>query len=60
MSGGELSRASGVSLDAIRSIEAGRVASPGMYVTAKLSNSLGLSLDDLASVAIAAVQETET
>jgi transcriptional regulator with XRE-family HTH domain len=47
LSGGELSRRSGVSLDAIRSIEGGRVASPGFRIVAALAKALGVSLDAL-------------
>lgn len=48
LSGMELSRESGVSLDTIRSIESGRVGSPGLLVSCRLSRALGLSVDDLA------------
>jgi ribosome-binding protein aMBF1 (putative translation factor) len=48
VSGGELSRLSGVSVDAIRSIEGGRVASPGFGLVAALGRALQLSLDALA------------
>lgn len=48
ISGGELSRQSGVSLDAIRSVESGRVASPGFGLVAALARALEVSLDELA------------
>jgi transcriptional regulator with XRE-family HTH domain len=51
MSGGELARASGVSVDAIRSIETGRVGSPGFFTLSRLTRELGLSLDALAQEA---------
>lgn len=51
LSGGDLAKVSGISLDAIRSVEAGRVASPGFGLVAALSESLGLSLDTLAEQA---------
>lgn len=51
MSGGELARASGVSVDAIRSIETGRVGSPGFFVLSRLTRELGLSLDAIAQEA---------
>lgn len=53
LSGGDLARSSGVSLDAIRSVEAGRVASPGFGLVAALSEALELSLDELAAQAAA-------
>lgn len=52
LSGMELSRESGVSLDTIRSIESGRVGSPGLLVSCRLSRALGLSVDDLALKAL--------
>lgn len=53
LSGADLSGQTGVSLDAIRSIETGRVASPGLYVLARISTALGCSLDELARDACA-------
>lgn len=47
LSGGDLSRASGVSLDAIRSIETGRVSNPGVYSIVQMTQALGLSIDEL-------------
>lgn len=47
LSGGELAIASSISLDAIRSIESGRVSSPGLWVAARLTDALGMSLDTL-------------
>lgn len=43
----ELARRSGVSVDAIRSIEGARVASPGFQIIAALVASLDGSLDQL-------------
>lgn len=47
ISGGDLAVASNVSLDAIRSIESGRVGSPGLWVASRLATALSLSLDTL-------------
>lgn len=47
LSGGELSDRCGVSVDAIRSVEGGRVASPGFPLVASLGRALGVSLDSL-------------
>lgn len=47
LSGSSLAALSGVSIDAIRSIESGRVASPGLLVSSRISRALSLSLDDL-------------
>lgn len=49
LSGQDLSNGCGVSVDAIRSIELGRVASPGLYVVARIALALNLSLDEVAS-----------
>lgn len=46
LSGGDLARASGVSLDAIRSIETGRVSNPGLYSMVQITMALGLTLDE--------------
>lgn len=59
-SGGDLAARSGVSLDAIRSIESGRIASPGFLVVARLARALGLSLDDLAARGLHAVSSDTT
>lgn len=48
LSGAELSRSSGVSLDAIRSVESGRTPSPGFWLVVALTSALQVSLDDLA------------
>ena len=47
LSGSNLSALSGVSIDAIRSIESGRIASPGLLVSSRMTRALSLSLDDL-------------
>jgi len=46
-SAAEIARASDVSLDAVRSLETGRVPTPGFLTVARLAGALGLSLDDL-------------
>lgn len=56
-SGGSLANRAGVSLDAIRSIEAGRVGSPGFLVVARLADALGISLDTLAAAGLRAISE---
>lgn len=48
LSGGELAGAAGVSVDTVRSVETGRVVSPGFLVVAALCRALGVSLDVLA------------
>jgi len=48
LSGGQLSAASGVSVDSIRSIESGRIVSPGFALVASLGRAMDLSLDTLA------------
>jgi ribosome-binding protein aMBF1 (putative translation factor) len=57
LSGGELAEASLISLDAIRSIESGRVTSPGLWTAAHLARTLSLSLDELARDALRAAGE---
>ncbi|MEH3140258.1 MAG: helix-turn-helix transcriptional regulator [Mycobacterium kyogaense] len=53
LSASEIARASSVSLDAIRSVETGRVPTPGFLTVARLAGALGISLDDLHSQASA-------
>lgn len=53
LSGGQLAVASSISLDAIRSIEAGRVSSPGLWVASRLAAALDVSLDKLVEGALA-------
>ena len=43
----EVSAASGVSLEALRKIESGRVPTPAFFTVAALCSELGVSLDDL-------------
>jgi transcriptional regulator with XRE-family HTH domain len=43
----ELARSSGVSIDAVRSLENGRVPMPSFRTIARLAESLQLSLDEL-------------
>ncbi|WP_366768069.1 helix-turn-helix transcriptional regulator [uncultured Microbacterium sp.] len=47
LSGDQLARASNVSVDLIRSIENGRVASPGLFSVASIAAALGVAVDDL-------------
>jgi transcriptional regulator with XRE-family HTH domain len=46
-SASEISREAKVSLDAIRSMETGRVPAPGFLTVARLAEALGVSLDTL-------------
>ncbi|GAA2396337.1 helix-turn-helix domain-containing protein [Mycolicibacterium llatzerense] len=46
-SASEISRDADVSLDAIRSMETGRVPAPGFLTVARLAATLGVSLDTL-------------
>jgi transcriptional regulator with XRE-family HTH domain len=48
LSSQDLSVSCGVSVDTIRSIETGRVASPGLFVVARMAFALGLSMDEVA------------
>ncbi|HEY2207243.1 MAG TPA: helix-turn-helix domain-containing protein [Pseudonocardia sp.] len=48
---GAVAMASGVSVDALRKIEAGRVPTPALFTVAALAAALGLSLDSLVSLA---------
>jgi transcriptional regulator with XRE-family HTH domain len=43
-----VSAASGVSLEALRKIESGRVPTPAFFTVAALARALGLPLDELA------------
>jgi transcriptional regulator with XRE-family HTH domain len=43
----DLARESSVAIDTVRSLETGRVATPGFLTIARLASSLGLSLDEL-------------
>ena len=45
---GEVAVASGVSLEALRKIESGRVPTPAFFTVTALARTLGLPLDDLA------------
>ena len=45
---GEVAAASGVSLEALRKIESGRVPTPAFFTVAALARALGLPLDQLA------------
>ncbi len=47
VSAAEIARASDVSLDAIRSLETGRVPTPGFLTVARLAAALCISLDEL-------------
>jgi transcriptional regulator with XRE-family HTH domain len=46
-SAGEIARVSAVSLDAIRSLEMGRVPTPAFLTVARLATALDISLDEL-------------
>ena len=48
----DLARGSGVSVDAIRALEANRVTAPSFLTVARLARELGLPLDDLAARAL--------
>jgi transcriptional regulator with XRE-family HTH domain len=45
---GEVAAASGVSLEALRKIESGRVPTPAFFTVTALARTLGLPLDELA------------
>ena len=45
----EVAAASGVSLEALRKIESGRVPTPAFFTVAALAGALGLPLDELAA-----------
>jgi transcriptional regulator with XRE-family HTH domain len=45
----EVAIASGVSVDALRKIESGRVPTPALFTVAALAAALGLSLDAMVS-----------
>jgi transcriptional regulator with XRE-family HTH domain len=45
---GEVAAASGVSLEALRKIESGRVPTPAFFTVTALARALGLPLDELA------------
>lgn len=47
LSAPDLAQGSGVSVDAVRSLEGGRVPTPSFLTIAKLASSLCLSLDEL-------------
>lgn len=47
LSAGEIARSSDVSVDAVRSLENGRVPTPAFLTIARLAAVLGLSLDEL-------------
>lgn len=52
----EIAAASGVSLEALRKIESGRVPTPAFFTVAALAAALGVPLDDL----VAAVTSEDT
>jgi transcriptional regulator with XRE-family HTH domain len=45
---GEVAVAAGISVETLRKIETGRIATPAFFTVAALARILGLSLDDLA------------
>lgn len=56
-SASELSIAAGVSIDALRSLEIGRVPMPSFLTVARLARALGLDLDSLHSEAARIVKK---
>lgn len=60
VSAAEIARASAVSLDAIRSLETGRVPTPGFLTVARLADALSISLDELHAQASASADGEET
>lgn len=48
----DLARESSVAIDTVRSLESGRVATPGFLTIARLADALDLSLDELHSQAL--------
>jgi transcriptional regulator with XRE-family HTH domain len=52
----EVSAASGVSLEALRKIESGRVPTPAFFTVAALGTALGLRLDELAALGALAAE----
>lgn len=46
---GEVAAAAGVSVETLRKIETGRIATPAFFTVAAVANVLGLSLDDLSA-----------
>ncbi|HWH30497.1 MAG TPA: helix-turn-helix transcriptional regulator [Mycobacteriales bacterium] len=48
----DLATAAGVSVDTVRSVETGRVATPAFLTVARLAGVLGVSLDDVHSAAV--------
>lgn len=56
LSAGALAASAGVSVDTIRSIESGRISSPGLLVTLRLCRALGTSIDQLVAEAIELAQ----
>ena len=59
-SAAEIARASNVSLDAVRSLENGRVPTPSFLTIARLAGVLGISLDDLHEQASQSATEKES
>jgi transcriptional regulator with XRE-family HTH domain len=60
LSGNTLAGRSGVSVDTIRSIEIGRISSPGLYAMSRLTAVLGVSLDAIAAAGSAAIGSSGT
>lgn len=57
LTGEEVARRVNISVDTVRKIEQGRIASPGLYVAAGLTKELELSLDRLVDRALAAARK---
>ena len=51
LTGQEVAERSGLSIDAVRSIESGRVVSPGFRTIAMIARAIGVNLDTLATSA---------
>lgn len=54
-----VARAAGISVDTLRRVERGAVASPGFFLVGRIAEALGTSLDDLLRVATSAEQGQE-
>ncbi|HEX5406610.1 MAG TPA: helix-turn-helix transcriptional regulator [Pseudonocardiaceae bacterium] len=54
-----VARAAGVSVDTLRRVERGAVASPGFFLVGRIAEALGTSLDDLLRAARNAEQGQE-
>ena len=55
-----LANAAGVSVDTLRRIESGKVGSPGVFLVARLSGALGVTMDELLRLVSKQVKRKET